>query len=255
MSTAFGVAAQLKESHDDAQKAYDDGQRALELANENNNMLHDIRRGLHPLDGLVVDLDFDVPCVQERYAAFCEDVTRQHKDPVWVDSSNWIGWPRRLDLGILIYLFRDRAAALLAIKGTKWGSISSDGDLSMLTLGRGLDRTLAATPEGDGQVTIHMIDRHPVIQSSTGEITSILDLPGTTVVLCVVEQGLYGLDLTQFELRTKNGEKIEAKGSEFKWSSSVTMNFYTYTFPSVPKSQSNGSSAVPIPVAPNPAAK
>jgi hypothetical protein len=97
ISTILGVMAQLKESHDDARKAVENSEIALQLAKNTQTTLGEVRRLLTPLGDPLLQLSFEVPCSDTAYKAFCLKAQRLPSEGLTDDK-----WPITLPDGITI---------------------------------------------------------------------------------------------------------------------------------------------------------
>src|ERR1700722_16113896 len=62
ISSALGLATQLKESSDAENASRATANQTLELARNTNNALHQLERTLSPIDGMTFEITFPVRC-------------------------------------------------------------------------------------------------------------------------------------------------------------------------------------------------
>jgi hypothetical protein len=235
VSSVCGVAAQLKESADDAS-------RALVLAEKTDRTLNEIERGLHPLEDPAVTLTFKVPCEEPRYKKFCRHLDLVHKAyPLGVPSYAWRGWPYPgWPLRVHVQFFVDR------VKNQEYfpRSWNDDANLSFYVEGK-MDRndsSLEAINFDDGQVQLELSNQRLNIDNNDGAIKSLLDFHGVTLLITFVTTlqrkseayvDFNDLDITDFSLKVKDGQEITltSLGQQLQKRMIYRQAWFVYHFP------------------------
>jgi hypothetical protein len=202
ISTGFGVAAQLKESSDDAGKA-------LALAQRNDKTLHEIQRGLYPLDVTEIELDFELPCKEAVFTPFCREIIAKskHTREVELFASDWKESPLPFPFPWL-YEFNIFASQ----NGKEYApqNLYDWGDFALLVDGTNKkgDKSLSAFAFGQNQDRVFLkIANTPLVRQNNGKFKSLLDLDGATIVI----KGQTESDLLfSFEIKLKSGETVSS---------------------------------------------
>lgn len=235
ISTAFGTAAQLKESRDNAKAA-------LAVALRSERTLTNIQRSLQPLTGPRVRMKFSIPCnYDESKRKYCEQlydprfpgsftqISQRVKSPPGLPDEYIVFhaefFPRGLDPGWKTHDTPEGDWSLT-------GQVSRSGGYS-----EGFWFDIGKT-EIDLRVDF-IVPIDEIV--SNGRILSVMDLPGSTLVLQAFPN-MEGMKPTSFSITFNNGQRIacEASFARFKetwWMCRVPDTYFSAT------SQSNESSA------------
>jgi hypothetical protein len=216
LSTALGVAAQVKESIGDAEKA-------LELAKKTDATLNEVERLLTPFSEPTIHLDFRIPCEDKTNKSHCEQFDLRSKSSslsfdVW---KNWFTGDGRIVFSCYIRIFKDKDAAQRYVEGTVAQSSSdkSHGDLVFEVIaynyGEKPELNLASTlndrRDKGLDIDVSQSPEQQIVQN-LGGIKSMRDISGATVL---VEPGtrnvLEKLPLDFLALFFKNGQVLVSK--------------------------------------------
>jgi len=194
LSTILGVAAQLKESSDNAAKA-------LALAEKTDKTLREVERLLTPIEDPRITLGFRLPCTDAKFERFCKLAQAESfasPDIATMSARLWKKWPvgkKHISLGLAVRIFKDEASAEKYIHGTVFtsrGDPSSSGwygDMFMQVTGQnyGENRNLAIVPEGPlDQIDLLIYEYQPANIDeliSSGRLISTADLSGAIVII------------------------------------------------------------------------
>lgn len=206
VSSVCGIAAQLKESHDDAAKT-------LALAQKSDKTLTEIERSLSPLDDPTLSIGFDIRCDDAKYLAFCQKLwQKQRKAGKVLVMDDWADFPNPVPQVILpmrVDVFQDAKDAELFLGGKKE---VGDWHTNVLSTNYAKDKSLTTYANPDtAEITLAVLNYHASASAtvmSNGRIKSIIDIPGTTVMLTDPNNELSRLNLVAFELDIKNGQSI-----------------------------------------------
>jgi hypothetical protein len=221
VSTVFGTYFQLKESSDNADKAFT-------LAQNTEETLKQVDRLLTPIEEPLVSISFKVPCTNIRYKSFCTQVrgkTWESSDIQAESEELWKAWPfkqNRLATVLQLRIFKDPKAADNFIEGDHGGDQhSSLGDrfggliFGFSASNEGKDRSLFLTSdplsdEVDVELVRYKLTRDDVIFND-GEFVSSHDLFNATAVLempLIHEWEDTNLKLNGFSMEFKNGKTV-----------------------------------------------
>jgi hypothetical protein len=99
LSTALGVAAQLKESSDEqvarkitAEQTRAAAEQTLEIVKNSSATLRQVKRTLSSLSGASMELDFHVPCIEREFKKFCS-VAKSGRLDLGTPQGGLMGWP------------------------------------------------------------------------------------------------------------------------------------------------------------------
>jgi hypothetical protein len=197
VSAVFGVAAQLKESNDNAKKA-------LELAKRTDMALEDMERMLSSLDGAEFTLEFEVPCSTPSFAEFCKAVKQE--DYGLLDDSQspkWKYWLRDFRRGITfeIDVFENPSDADAFFSDT-----TAPSDLEFkLPIKRGSGTLSAFADQG----SVHIdVSNTAILERGYGKIRSARDLRGKDVIVSTYDDELDGLDPDRVVILFKNAAPV-----------------------------------------------
>lgn len=101
LSTTLGVAAQLKETADEAQRREASATQTLQLLKQTSRAVFDIQRLLSPFDVSELSLAFEVACEDQKFATFCAQARKLKDSGKWpggeytVDPAVWKMWPEQ----------------------------------------------------------------------------------------------------------------------------------------------------------------
>lgn len=215
LSSVGGVAAQLKESSDESAK---------ELA-----VLNDIDRTLHPIEDPTVTVGLIVDCQGATFQKFC--LHANQGVGLGLTSSEWVGWPDA-DVSVIVDLYKDR------VRNQEFIPTNKDGpDLEFLVYAdlKKDDSKLTASVPSNGGSVISMKDVVPQTLKNDGQIKSMLDFHGVTVIIrsnfILVDQNLFRV--AYFILRTKDGQEVSTIGlnSDFYHIAEKKGDLHVFHFP------------------------
>ena len=199
VSTILGVAAQIKESHDTAQKT-------LEVAQKSDRTLQDIERLLSPLDKPVVDLIFDVPCDKPPYTRFC---TLFHGDEFLErDSPVWKEWPANRNGGVTFRF--DVFTSQIGVTGFLKGMVIQ-GDLYFSAT---LTSTIMNGTRVGSNLELAAFDVETKNLKGFGAIKSVNDIPGRVLIISVNGDEGNVLNIRSVTIKEKNERPINVDANK-----------------------------------------
>lgn len=219
LSTTLGVIAQLKESSDDASKS-------LALSRASSTTLTNIERLLSPLDEPKVEMSLQVPCEQDKYRLFCQNLLN---NPLPEDNAlNWNGWPSLNHsefLKVSMLFFVDEVTERKYIQGSGLPNLM----MYVTSANYGERPSLGIIPDwlGKGVLIQPMGYVRAIIVFNDGKLKSTLDLAGATVMIHPYD----GFILEYFAIQMKDGEIFGAVGP-FQSQTLKGNLVYLYKFPS-----------------------
>jgi hypothetical protein len=238
ISTVLGVAAQLKESSDDAAKA-------LRLAQSSERTLKEISRTLSPLEDPVLTVRLEVAChIDDTIAQFCSSKkqTNNKADRPIPDLAYW-PYVKNRKVGFMVRLAFYASSS--DVNGMLMKNIEGNW---LIDISAKPEKTLIAERHGTNEVELAVFNQKPGQLESDGKLASLEDIPGSTMLLWVVEPSdNHYLHPTFVYLAFKNGQSLSTFGpfQQHRFNGEVV---YTYKFPKTSKEitpQSDGSSAAP----------
>ncbi len=179
VSSACGIAAQLKESHDDAKKAFI-------LASETNEMLHGIQRTLAPISSPTVSMNFFSNC--------------EHQDNVSVCQSLLPGENHPRVFPVEIMFFESRKDIDL------FNSKNEPGPLLDYLI-----RFNAVEKRSEEYFEASFSYEKAEILDNTGVLRSIIDFSGKWVLLTVPDE-VANVHLMRFLITFEDGEQVGSNG-------------------------------------------
>jgi hypothetical protein len=214
LSSALGVTAQLKESSAEERTKVETAKQTLTVVQNTGKVVRDIQRILSPLDDPEISLGFTVSCQDAKYESACKALEaialeghENHRgfelDQYW---SYWPGGASAL-LPLHLHFFADPKDAELFVQGKlQKGNLSMD----VIASNYANDKSLHFNPDTRGTGVSLDIDRNrPLEIDNDGKIRSVLDIPGTTLIITELNDELSRLTLNDFEIKLKNGQSIE----------------------------------------------
>jgi hypothetical protein len=218
ISTILGVTAQLKESSDDAAKA-------LRLAQSSERTLKEISRTLSPLEDPVLTARWEVAChIDETIAKFCSSTKQTNNKADRPDLAYW-PYVKNRKVGFMARL------AFYASSSDVNSMLMKDFEGNWLIDISLNPETLFAERHGTNGVELAVFNQKPGQVESDGKIASLEDIPGSTMLLWIVEpyDNQY-LQPTFVYVAFKNGQSLSAFGpfQQHRFNGEVA---YTYKFP------------------------
>jgi hypothetical protein len=244
VSSAFGVAAQFKESSNDAAKS-------LTLAHSMDRTLNEIHRELSSLataDGITIA--FEVPCSQDKFVAFCRELTHSMAGKnEGIPSFRWKHSPFPQSFSVRVGFLPKNATP----KDYEKFNFPQNTNLDLFIEGppRRKDASFYAWVTGYDSVEVFLKNQSLRSIDSDGTILSLFDLHGTRVVVGPPNPLFDDLSLTRFYITLKDGEKagFDVDGTRVEVRRLRTPkkgSMYIFDLPLL-TSQSNESSAAPNP--------
>jgi hypothetical protein len=233
-STLFGFAAQIKESVDENKTK----QQTVALTTKADLTVNNTQRILSPLDEPKVTVMFHIPCEHPKYSALCHDFGKDADgkpvtDPKLLFNGKgqwWKKWPWGAPavLFLRVHFFTDPKEVKLFLDGHAGG-----GDLYMDVTASNAkpDRSLAVMKDLTDNRLALMVTNYTPIVLSDGRINSLLDLPGTQIVVTEEEDKLALLEPLLFTITVKNGQ-FTSTGETFEKVSYQNRSAYVGSFPS-----------------------
>lgn len=198
ITTFFGVAAQIKQSADDAHKA-------RILAQKSEETLTSMDRALSPIDGSSVTIDFETECTSKELASLCKQVQiyeRTHRFPWRLEDV--LKKRSALHYSLAVFAKREDVEALRAPTGITPHMVI----VNRVNDPVGPDISVDYSPFGDTLQTLTE-DEHPQLIVNDGTARSIHDLPGKYLV---IDGEIAGIPDTlrpmKFSLNSKIGEIV-----------------------------------------------
>lgn len=191
VSTVCGIAAQVIESHDDARTAAGNSTRAVAML----DAIESMDRLTVPLLGATVDVDYSLDCTRERVSP-CGTVN-QEEDLLSKASLSF-------------YFFADSAAAKRFIDGA-WLTTTPDLEWIAERHARGTQtRNFGESGNADSlQVEIpDYVTRPSPLNSPSGKVMSLLDLPGTELIIVGSADQLSKIPISSITIRIADGRFI-----------------------------------------------
>jgi hypothetical protein len=237
ISTAFGVAAQLKETSQQQAKAADDAAKGLKISEQTRDSLADLNRLLTSLDDLTIEVAFKAPCRNSYYAKFCAQVNALPKSEsnsdfksTEFDKRMWEVWPRgkRDDVTVKIFIYRAELAASATLESLT--GMTADLEYQVAATNypiKALPRFNIEVNKSD-EVELQIADAKPGDTISTGRIQGAADLAGC--VLFIVQGLPTAMSPSRLILRTKQGRIIELDADRFVRSDFSSEMAYSYKF-------------------------
>ena len=192
LSTGFGVAAQLKESSDDAAKSL--------------KLLKGIDRELSSITTASIEIAFKVPCSQDRFVAFCRELHQElaaGKNWDVIPSSRW-----KRPLFPKYYMVRvGFLPKNVAPVDYKQFNFPQNTILEVSAVAPPMkDASLSAWVYRDGQIEIFLDNPSMRVDSNDGTLTSLVDLHGTKIFVGLGPL-FDDLSITRFIIKIKDGEQ------------------------------------------------
>lgn len=215
VTTLLGSAAQIKESSDDASKARDDSKKALQLAENTQATLQEVRRLVAPIGDPLLMLSFEVPCKDEAYSNFCLKVRGLRSEGLW---KIWPIEPPRNVATVFVTIFKDGKKAekyIDEVKSMREPDDSGDASFQLVYSVEQFGIENWFQPMGGAAgVTVATSD-HPwklVSFRSHGELVGTKDLDGAVLVIETRGHVLRSLklSLTKADMFFPNGQEAEA---------------------------------------------
>lgn len=220
VSTTFGVAAQLKESSDDAA-------RALALAKKTDATLGEIERILQPIQDPTITLKFRVRC-SLPYQEFCNRVDASFsKDPTHAVACDGKGWPTDVKLRYYVNFLIDSDREIETVFGQP-----IDFDLSYAIHGEGM-KCWAVTVFREYAI-VTLSNEKPRVMRNRGTIKSILDFHRVTLfVSSALSDNTEDLTLEDCSLRAKDGQEValDEPNEAFQRTTNERWINFSYDFP------------------------
>jgi hypothetical protein len=198
ISTIGGVAAQIKESHDDAKTSADNSTRALNILQNTSDTVTSINRLMSSLVGATVDVSYSLTCALRKVSP-C-GVSAAQEENVLAKS------------GLTFYLF---AEPIIAKRFTDGAWLTTSPDLRW-TLKRS-ESAVQAGSFGEGGTPdslVVMISGYATepdgIHSWSSKITSLLDLPGATLIITGNANQLNDVPVFDVTIKIKDGRSQKA---------------------------------------------
>ena len=214
VSSVCGVAAQLKESLDDATKAKDNSAQALALAKKMDTALTEIERGLSALEEPRIGLVLDIDCDSSKYATFCTSILNASRinaagGSIFDYWSDFPGGQVSWIFTVGMFIKPEDAQAFIDAK-----PVACDWCTRFVTSNHGRDNTFRSSAAAENNlVRMWIVDNKADIVSGSGNLKSVQDLPGVTVVINqLFNDDLDVLNINSFLLRVKNGQWIQYNG-------------------------------------------
>jgi hypothetical protein len=209
LSTTLGVAAQLKETSDEAQRQEASAIQTLKLLNQTSHAVSDIQRLLSPLEISAVFLSFEGECDDQEFVDFCAKAKKFRDSGNWkgrpsistvADPAVWKMWHEQdVIFPVSFYFFRE---------GPDPQRIR-DADLVVNVRGsnENKDKSLVLAWTDDNKIRFEL-DAVPYSQWATGKITSLMDLEDASFFMTELYNKLARLTPTQMAFQTKQGRML-----------------------------------------------
>jgi hypothetical protein len=253
VSSTFGVAIQFKESSDQELARNKTAQETLNLAQTTQRTLNHVKRLLSPIVDPQFDLSLVPECDDPNTKMACEkfrtDIASSTGDAVWRD------WPTSDGKGFLalnIDFFVSATDAQKYVNEEKSGDSYARPDRGYLLFasptGKRNNVGLFSTPFDFAWVTVHA-EKIKMEGDASGNITSLSDLPGCTVIMSDVRNQFAWLKPVGLTITTKDHQRVDL-GDGFKKvmiGKKQPVTGYENVYPNTSGRQSNES-----PVAQNP---
>ena len=196
ISATLGVAAQLRESHDQATLERQRAAQTLSIVQNTSNTVNSINRLMSPLAGARVDVTYSLSCVVTESSSCAERP----------------GERDRLFAGQLsLFFFADPAVAKRFADGAM---LTTKPDLEWILQreGRPDQNSFGESGGADtSEVTIPDYNATPAdVGAMSNRIVSLVDLPGATIIVIGNENQLDSLAVTTIKIRIKDGESMTA---------------------------------------------
>jgi len=207
VSSVGGIVAQLKESSDNAAQA-------LALAKKADTTLTEIERGLSTLEEPKIGFVFDIDCDSSKYATFCTSISNESRVNAaggsifdyWNDfPGGQVSWTFTVGM----FINPEDAQAFIDAK-----PVACDWCTRFVTSNHGTGNTFRSSAAAENNlVRMWIVDNKADIVVGSGNLKSVLDLPGATVVINqLFDDDLDVLNIKSFILRVKNGQWIQYTG-------------------------------------------
>jgi hypothetical protein len=198
VSTVGGVAAQIKESHDNAKTSAENSTRALSILVNTSATVTSINRLMSSLTGATVDVKYSLDCVSRKVAP-CGESSVQEEN---ILARN----------GLSFHFFVD---PIVAKRYTDGAWLTTPADLQWsLNRSETVDPTQGFGGGGFGgslDVTIPDYATEPTyMHSSSSRITSLIDLPGVTLIVMGNANQLNDVPVSKVTIKIKDGRLQEA---------------------------------------------
>ena len=239
LSTSCGVVAQLKETSDENHRREATAIQTLALVTHTGETVTDIKRLMSPLDELTFSMAFRASCDDIYYSAFCSNVRKMA--PRWpknrgtigtmADKKVWDLWPSEGHNALLplqLYFFRETPD----LKTLASGNLDK-ADLRFLLVASNyaIDKSLEVNFDEDIKtLDIQFFSYKPLTSESRGKISSLLDLPGSTIILTELNNRLNGMTPTWFVIETKGGRRVDIDTAKMERITVHNQTAYRYEF-------------------------
>lgn len=199
VSTICGVAAQVKESHDDAKISAENSTRALSILQNTSDTVTSINKMMSSLVGATVDVTYSLNCAFKKVSPCGGSVVQE--ESLLAKS------------GLTFYFFAEPAVAkhftdgawLTTYPDLQWAVWQKDHAEQNGSFGEGGD--------SDGSRFVVIPDyttKLDSIHSSTDRITSLLDLSGATLVILGDANQLNDAPVLDVTIKIKDGRSRKA---------------------------------------------
>jgi hypothetical protein len=227
VSTALGVAAQLKETSDQEHTRLQTANQALALAKNTDKAVKDIQRSLSPLTPPRISIDLVVPCTVPWATAPCNNPALPTKDREILLKAFPFEFPVYLDL------FKDQASAdryesKLSFDSDVRVEGNFDSSSSDFVFGPRLKDVWTIPAK---ELKLSASTTKSEITSNSGMIESILDLPGITAIVVVPLLGREDFVLSRICLLFPNGRRAGTAANIKR----IERYSYRYVFPDFEK--------------------
>jgi hypothetical protein len=203
---------------------------ALAVANKSDETLRSIQRALFLMDAPEFSANLSADCaVDKDVKKFCEDRYAANRPGAETALEEFRAWPSGQPAGIALYIdFYAKGATL--DRRHSWGQI---GDWSMEANAspHGRDPHLFTDPIDKGDPLVRVVDEPGTLVRSNQQFVSLLDVPGSTVIITVFGDEARYLTLRDFSIHFKNGQAINCTGP-FVRKDQEGESRYLYTFSS-----------------------
>ena len=223
ISVTFGVIAQYKEFSKQQKDSADRAKQTLALAEKAEESLQDIKRSMSPLDLVNVGFEFDGPCTDRKYRPFCLSLGTylwNYAEPKWkLFPSELREFTDNSTLAVNLLVFVDPAHVEAFVSNSPdkpqpqiaRPDLASTPECRQQKIGAIRKQYVVATKLDNDTFRVSLNHCPAAWAYSSGEIRSVLDLPGATLLIGGLAGGLriFGLTLT-----FKNGERVKIKELE-----------------------------------------